>query len=131
MTDTTTAERSKAFPHGAVIFIRGDSGDTAYRVVQGAVEIREGGRALETIMPGGIFGEMAIIDNGTRSASAVAVGETVVEVIDRDAFHRLIRDEPGFAVHVMREMARRLRVVNALQRPPESLPLSPMPKRSA
>jgi CRP-like cAMP-binding protein len=120
-----------AYPDGGVIFIRGDSGSNAYLVRRGLVEIREAGRALETVRPGELFGEMALIDEGPRSASAVAVGPTEVAIIDRDAFHRLVRSDPDFALGVMHEMARRLRAMNAQQRPSEELPIVQRPRRSA
>lgn len=124
-------EKVVKYPDGGVVFIRGDAGDNAYVVKTGQVEIREAGRALETIQPGELFGEMALIDEGPRSASAVAVGPTEVAVVDRDTFHRLVRNDPDFAIGVMREMARRLRVMNGLQRPQEDLPVMHKPRRSA
>ena len=66
-----------------------------------------------------------MIDGGPRSASAVAVGPTEVHAIDRATFDRLVRDDPKFAMAIMREMARRLRLMNAQQRPSTDLPLAP------
>jgi CRP-like cAMP-binding protein len=120
-----------SYPDGGVIFIRGDAGDRAYIVRKGLVEIREGGRAIESITVGQLFGEMALIDQGPRSASAVAVGPTDVAVIDREAFIRLVRHDPDFALNVMTEIVRRLRAVNAQQRPVEDLPVVQRPRRRA
>jgi CRP-like cAMP-binding protein len=100
-------------PGGKVIFLKGAAGDHAYVVKSGKVEIREGGRVLETLGPGGIFGEMAMIDAGPRSASAVAVGPTDLVVIDHATFAALVREVPDFAITVMRLMARRLRATTA------------------
>ena len=82
-------------------------------VKSGRVDIREGGRVLETLGPGGLFGEMAMIDAAPRSASAVAVGPTDLVVIDHDTFDALVREVPDFAISVMRLMARRLRATTA------------------
>ena len=84
-----------AYPHGGVIFVKDDPADCAYVVAAGRVEIRETGRALESIGPGEIFGEVGMIDGGPRSASAVAVGATEVHVIDRSTFDRLVREKPA------------------------------------
>ena len=116
---------------GGVIFIKGDLGESAYVVMHGTVEIREGGRVLEIIEPGGLFGEMALIESEPRTASAVAVGGTELVVIDRSSFERLVRDEPGFALMVMRLMSRRLRATLAAGRPaPGDLPVGVQPRNT-
>lgn len=116
---------TRAYPHGGVIFVKDDPADCAYVIVRGRVEIRETGRVLESIGPNEIFGEVGMIDGGSRSASAVAVGATEVRVIDRSTFDRLLRESPDFVMAIMRDMARRLRVMNANQRPATGLPLVP------
>lgn len=124
---------TRAYPHGGVIFVKDDPADCAYVIVSGRVEIRETGRVLESIGPNEIFGEVGMIDGGSRSASAVAVGATEVRVIDRSTFDRLLRESPDFVMAIMRDMARRLRVMNANQRPATGLPLVPsrLEKRTA
>ncbi len=64
---------------------------------------------LESVGPGGIFGEMALIDGGPRSAAALAAEATEVAVIDKAAFHALVREEPAFALAIMRLLAERVR----------------------
>ena len=112
-------DRLVHFPDGKVIFLKGAVGDFAYVVKSGKVEIREAGRVLETLGPGGIFGEMAMIGVEERSASAVAVGPTDLVVIDHDTFVALIREVPDFAITMMRLMARRLRATTAALPVPE------------
>jgi len=99
--------------------VKGETGEVAYVVKSGRVEIREGGRVLEALGPGGLFGEMAMIDSSPRSASAVAVGPTDLVVIDRETFDALIREVPDFAISVMRLMAKRLRTTTAALPAPE------------
>lgn len=117
--------RSVAFADRGVVFIKDDPGDFAYFVVSGRVEIRLGGRVIETVGPGGLFGEKALIDSWPRAASAVSVGPTELIVIDRDAFEHLVDEVPGFAVNVMRLMARRLRAANAAAPSVRADPLPP------
>jgi len=79
---------------GTILFEEGDAGDQAYLVASGAVEIflRIGEREMPiaTLERGEIFGEMALIDNSPRAASARAVGDTVLTSISRENFqHRL------------------------------------------
>jgi CRP-like cAMP-binding protein len=94
---------------GRPVFLKDDPGNVADLVKAGRIEVREGGRALETVGPGEIFGELALVDDQPRTASAVAVGPTELIVIDRASFERLVREQPDFATDVMRVMARRLR----------------------
>jgi CRP-like cAMP-binding protein len=124
--------RTVSFAEGGVVFIKGDTGDNAYVVASGLIEIREAGRVIERMGPGELFGEMAMIDSAPRSASAVAVGNTELHVIDHAEFDRRIREEPDFAVNVMRLMARRLRATMAAAPPVvrEAFPVG-VPKLSA
>jgi CRP/FNR family cyclic AMP-dependent transcriptional regulator len=124
--------RMVSFAEGGVVFIKGDPGDNAYIVASGLIEIRESGRVIERMGPGELFGEMAVVDSAPRSASAVAVGNTELLVIDRAEFDRRIREEPDFAINVMRLMARRLRATMAAAPPvmPEAFPVG-VPKLSA
>lgn len=119
------------FADGRVVFIRGDAGDKAYIVESGRIDIREGGRVIEAMEPGEIFGELALIDGEPRSASAVAVGPTRLLVIEREAFFAHLRDNPDFALAVMRLMARRLRSRFIDEKPPEITPLPVGPRLSA
>ncbi len=119
------------FANGGVIFVKGDSGGYAYLVRSGEVEIRGAGHALEVVGPGGLFGEMALIDGAPRSASAVARKATELVVIDQPTFGRLASEVPDFAVKVMRLLARRLRAANSRVAPEAGLPIRRSPRRSA
>lgn len=57
---------------GEVIFRAGEPGDLLYGVVEGEVAIVHDGALLELISPGAILGELALIDDGPRSATAIA-----------------------------------------------------------
>ena len=70
------------------------------------------GTVLENIRAGGIFGEMALIDDGPRSAAAMAAEPTEVVAIDKPAFLSVVRDDPQFALRVMSLLATRLRRMN-------------------
>ncbi|MHA1157693.1 MAG: Crp/Fnr family transcriptional regulator [Alphaproteobacteria bacterium] len=100
-------------PQGSVVFLSGDAGAQAYVVRSGVVQLRGAGRVLDTLGEGGLFGAMAIIDGGVRSASAVAVEEAQLIVIGAEDFHRYVVEAPGFATYVMQNLVRRLRVADA------------------
>ena len=94
---------------GKVIFAQGDPGDVMYVVVEGQAQIMIDGKHLETVRSGGILGEMALIDAGPRSATAIAKTQCVLVPIDQKRFADLIQRRPEFALHVMRVLANRLR----------------------
>jgi len=80
-----------------------------YVVVEGAVEIRIGETLLETVEPGGMIGEMALIEQLPRSATAVASKDSKVSAVDRKRFLFLVQNHPFFALQVMEVLANRLR----------------------
>ena len=94
---------------GQAIFTEGQAGDVMYAGVEGEVNIVLNGQVLETIGEGGIFGELALLDERPRSASAIANTNCKVAVIDLKRFSVLIQQTPYFALDVMRVMAERLR----------------------
>jgi CRP/FNR family cyclic AMP-dependent transcriptional regulator len=102
-------ERPLRFDAGQVVFKAGEPGTVMYIVRTGSVELRAGERVLETVQRGGLLGEMALIDPAPRSATAVAGPDCTLVGVDEATFHALVRQVPGFALEVMRVMARRLR----------------------
>jgi CRP-like cAMP-binding protein len=102
---------------GEVLFREGEQGDMMFAVVEGSLELGVGGRAVDSIGPGQIVGEMALIDQSPRSATATAVGETKVAAVDRKRFVFMVQEHPTFALQVMEIMAERLRRANSGAQP--------------
>jgi CRP-like cAMP-binding protein len=98
-----------SFPTGTKIFETGSRGEVMYAVQQGEVEIWREDRLLETVSPGGIFGEMALIDDQPRSATAIAKTDCKLVVVDKKRFNFLVQQTPFFALSVMQILALRLR----------------------
>lgn len=103
----------KAIPAGEVVFAQGDPGDVMFVVIEGEVEILLDGKPIETVRAGGIIGEMALIDMGPRSATAICRTRSMLSPVDQMRFRELIAREPDFALNVMRVLARRLRRMDA------------------
>jgi CRP/FNR family cyclic AMP-dependent transcriptional regulator len=100
---------AKPYRAGEAIFRTGDHGDSMYVVVEGQVRISAHGKELEVLGPGGVFGEIALIDNGPRSADVIAVTDCRVVPIDQNWFKFLVQQTPFFSLQIMRVMADRLR----------------------
>jgi len=107
-----TEDRPTPFEAGQVVFEEGQPGKEMYVVQSGSVELRAGGRVLETVTEGGILGEMALVDREPRSATAVATSDCRLVPIDEERFGLLVQRVPGFALEVMRVMAQRIRRAN-------------------
>jgi CRP/FNR family transcriptional regulator, cyclic AMP receptor protein len=99
----------RRFDAGERIFLEADAADCLYVVLSGKVDVITFGNVLETVGPSGIFGEMALIDGGPRSAAALANEATETAVVDKATFHALVREEPEFALLVMGVLAERIR----------------------
>ena len=97
------------FRAGDTIFRTGEGADVMFYVVDGEVEIRWNDRVLEVVGPGEIMGELAMVDDSPRSATAVAKTDCKLAGISREHFKMLVQRNPVFALEVMRVMADRLR----------------------
>lgn len=97
------------FVPGEQIFAEGDPGDALYVLLEGDVEISHEGSHIDFLRSRTIFGEMALVDEGRRSATAVAVTPVTVLAIDRGGFRDILRSRPEFATEVMAIMTARLR----------------------
>ena len=99
----------QAYAAGQTIFAAGEPGTVMYVILTGQVAVDVNGRAIETIEPGGILGELALVDRNPRSANAVARTACTLAAIDERRFTFLVQETPFFALHVMGVMAGRLR----------------------
>src|SRR5271169_4729452 len=90
---------------GDVIFREGDPAKELFVVKNGSVEIRLGNRLLDILPERSIFGEMALIDPGPRSATAVAATDTTLVPVDEKQFLIMVSRTPYFALNVMRVLA--------------------------
>jgi CRP/FNR family transcriptional regulator, cyclic AMP receptor protein len=105
---------SRFFTAGTSIFEKGDKGEEMYVVKEGEVDIVIDGFRFETIVPEGIFGELSLVDQETRIASAVARSDCHLQAIDKRQFLFLVQETPLFALQVMKVMANRLRRIDLL-----------------
>jgi len=96
-------------PAGAVIFEQGSPGEHMYGVIEGEVEIRTPRGFVRRLGPDETFGEMSVVDSSPRSATAVAVTDAKLAVIDRKKFLFLVHETPMFALQVMSSISDRVR----------------------
>jgi CRP-like cAMP-binding protein len=132
---------------GETVFREGDLGTEMYIVHEGQIEIlkqmQDGERQLALLEKGDFFGEMSILEDLPRAASARAVTDVKLLLINGTTFDQMLRTNPEIAVRMMRKLSRRLRETDRLLRDalgvaqipsaaqaPSDLPVGDMPPRT-
>jgi CRP-like cAMP-binding protein len=112
----------KRFKDGQVIFYENDTGTVMYVIVSGKVkltrtnfrEAREIVATLAILGEGNFFGEMALFDYGSRSATATAVGDVELKMISRKDLENQIKKNPELALYFLDRMSQRMRRTDEL-----------------
>jgi CRP/FNR family transcriptional regulator, cyclic AMP receptor protein len=107
----------KELPKGTVLFQEGDPGKEMYVLQSGKVaiskQVRDVEKILATLGPGEFFGEMAIISNKPRNATATVAENARVLVIDPKTFEGMIRGNAEIAIRMIKKLADRLAEADA------------------
>ncbi|HEX7771258.1 MAG TPA: DUF1003 domain-containing protein [Pyrinomonadaceae bacterium] len=106
---------------GKTLFEAGDPGDSLFIVVKGEIELfikdMVGQKiVLHSAQPGDMFGELAMLDSGPRTATALALSDTEVLVLDRDDLMLLFQRKPEAALHMLASLSGLTRKADALLR---------------
>jgi CRP/FNR family transcriptional regulator, cyclic AMP receptor protein len=107
----------KLFDSGDIVFKEGEKGDLMYVLLEGAVELKMKVERGETVLkivdtPNDFFGEMALLDERPRSATAIAVKKTKVLAVDGPTFESMILANGKFALKIIKVLAARIRRSN-------------------
>jgi CRP-like cAMP-binding protein len=107
----------KVYADGEAIVRQGAVGDCMYVVQSGRVEVVQmtdlGEQHLAFLETGDFFGEMAVFERETRSATVRASGEARVLKVDKKTLLRRIKEDPLLAVNLLQTMSHRIRDLNA------------------
>ncbi|HWR57990.1 MAG TPA: cyclic nucleotide-binding domain-containing protein [Thermodesulfovibrionales bacterium] len=99
----------KRYAQGDVIFHEGDSGKVLYVVLEGSVRITKrlhsGERTLAILGPGSHFGELALIDQGARFATAAAEQESLLLIMYKSYFDDLIKNNSAISQRILHNLA--------------------------
>jgi len=109
---TAFARFSRVFKPGEIIFSEYEPGDTFYLIQSGKVKLiqctGENERTLDILQPSEMFGEMAILENLPRSATAIAVDEVTVIELNAQNFEILMLGNPQIALKLLRIFSKRI-----------------------
>ena len=99
----------RRFPEGAEVTTEGSSGAGFFVIVAGNAEVLVGGEHRATLGPGDYFGEVALIDDGIRSASIVAATDLLCYGLTPWEFRPFVEEHPKVAWALLEALARRIR----------------------
>ena len=116
---------TRRFNGGETIFAQGDVGGQMFVILEGIVELRVGVAIVEALGKAEPFGEMALIDQAPRMASAIARTDCTLVPIPRERFLTMVQEHPTFALDIMSVMTDRLRRMDARTL---GIPVAPRPK---
>jgi CRP-like cAMP-binding protein len=103
------------FPANSVIVEEGAQGGRFYLITSGEADVIVHGQNVLTLREGGYFGEIALIDEGPRTATVRAITDVEALGIASFNFRPLLKNEPGVAFKVLQEVCRRLRAADRMQ----------------
>ena len=96
-------------PAGRVLMRQGETGHEMFVIVRGRAEIERDGREIAECGNGDILGEIALVDNGPRTATVTLSEPSALLVIGHRDFHSLMEEMPTVRLHVLEALARRVR----------------------
>jgi CRP/FNR family transcriptional regulator/CRP/FNR family cyclic AMP-dependent transcriptional regulator len=107
----------KRYPRDGVVFFENEAGDTLFMVAEGRIKVTilgDDGREviLSVLGPGDFFGDMSLLDNEPRSATAIAAEESEVLSLSRADFAGLMKENPGIMTTLIGVLSARLRHAN-------------------
>jgi CRP/FNR family cyclic AMP-dependent transcriptional regulator len=107
--------QERRFSEGAVVVAEGASGTSFFVIGEGNATVSVGGELIASLGPGDYFGEMAVVDEGVRSASVTAATDLRSYFLTPWDFRPLVEEHPQLAWALLQNLARRLRAAQAPQ----------------
>ena len=109
------------FEEGELVFDRGDFGNKIYFIIDGEIQIDVDGQTIANLCGGDVFGEIALISNRARTATARAQSATNVVTVSRDTFKKLVAHLPGVKTSMETLMQQRLKRIVDLSQETENV----------
>jgi CRP-like cAMP-binding protein len=97
------------------LFRKGDKGDKMYILVEGEVRVHDGNHVIARLGPGNVFGEFALIDEETRSASVTTEKECLLLYLEKDIMLPLMGKYPEILMGLLHTQIKRMRDMNDLK----------------
>jgi CRP/FNR family transcriptional regulator, cyclic AMP receptor protein len=104
--------KPQEFPAGHAIVVQGREGAGLHIITEGTVKVEVDGKLRRTLGPGRFFGEIALLDNGLRTATVTAESPVRTLSIVAWQFRGLLKDQPTLTIRMLEDVCRRLRSVD-------------------
>ena len=104
---------AKNYDKDEFIFNEGDSGDSLFIVLNGEIIIKKGEKIIAKLERGASLGEMALLDNETRSADALASKDSTLLKINQDIFYELMESNADIMKQIIKLLTSRIREANS------------------
>ena len=105
--------KERRFTQGETVIREGSGGAAVYMITQGQATVSHDGKTVTTLGPGDHFGEIALIDGGTRSATVTAATDLVCFGLTFWEFRPLVERNGTIAWKLLQALARRLRAAES------------------
>ena len=103
---------SQQFSANDIIFKQGAYADKMYVIIEGDINIDVDGRIVATLSSGSILGEMSLVENLPRSATAIAKSDCKLVPIDKNNFIFIVQEHPQFALFIIKDLSNKIRELN-------------------
>src|ERR687898_3390542 len=97
---------------GSLLVDQGQTGREAFVVLDGRVIVKRNGRKIATLEPGGIVGELSLLDHGPRTATVVCETDCTLFVIDQRHFRSVLEQHPSIAMKLLATLAANIRMMD-------------------
>jgi len=103
----------KAYNKDEIVFTEGEHGNVMFFIISGTVSINRKNQIIRTMKRGDYFGEMSMLLNAPRTATAkVLEGNTRIVVISQENFETILKESPEVVLTILKEMTLRLKLTN-------------------
>jgi CRP/FNR family transcriptional regulator, cyclic AMP receptor protein len=109
--------RERTFPEGSTMVEEGSTGTSFFVIAEGDANVSVSGDVKATLTAGDYFGEMAVVDEGVRSASVIAATDVRSYFLTPWEFRPFVEENPAVAWKLLQSLARRLRAAQAADEP--------------
>jgi CRP/FNR family cyclic AMP-dependent transcriptional regulator len=99
-------------PEGGTVVKQGGPGESFMAVVSGQAKVQVNGKTVGRVLPGDHFGEISLLDGGSRSASVIAETPMTLLRIQHESFLKALVDDPPLSMALMTSLARMIRRVD-------------------
>ncbi len=99
----------KEFNRGDFVFKEGEKGKSFYIIKEGTAIVKKSNNVIAVLKPGDFFGEMALVDEETRSANVIAGESLILVEINKDVFNKIVTKYPPFSIKMISVLSKRVR----------------------